>query len=88
MDISKQKQDFVSHANVMKMELNQIHSVTSKLVPVNAKRILQDGPVTNVVLASLTSLAVKDVLVTLPVFTTIIQKYVAISMLAKNVHAR
>ena len=56
MDTSKQKQDFVYHVSAMKMVLNQILSVTSKLALVNAKKILLVGLVTNVVLDFSTSL--------------------------------
>ena len=88
MDTSKQKQDFVYHVSAMKMVLNQILSVTSKLALVNAKKILLVGLVTNVVPDFSTSLAVKNVRATQPVFITIIPKYAAISMPAKNVRAR
>ena len=71
-----------------KTELNQTLSVTSKLVPANAKKIHLDGLVMNVVPDFSISLAVKNVHVTLPVFTTTIPKYVAILMLVKSAHAK
>ena len=76
------------HVTAMKMVRNQTHTVTNKPVLVNAKKILLDGLVTNVVPDFLISLAAKNVLVILPVFTTTTQKYAAILMLAKSVHAK
>ena len=76
------------HVTAMKMVRNQTHTVTNKPVLVNAKKILLDGLVTNVVLVSSTSPAVKNVPAIQLVFTTITQKYAVILMLVKSAHAK